>query len=177
MTIKLNVTAALQGTETISSSESPASGSGGNTRQFNEYNQNGVALDGDSTPSGDTTPVDLSFTLSGANKDFDLTAVPTAKDVNNNIDLTGKTMVALLVKAASGNNASGITLEGEQTGGNPYDLRGPTGSGKITIYPGMAVLYSFIDAATQLPAVAAGAKDVRFAGTIGDVLEAIGYFG
>jgi len=169
-TISLSVNASLVGSETLETSESPAAGGG--VLSFNGYNVSAVNLGGSTTPAVDVTPVDLSDTLAGATKDFDLTAAPPAKDIADTVDLTGKKLIALLMRVVSG-NAAGVALAGQ--GANAYDLFGP--SGQVTVYPGGVVVYSFLSAASQLPTVGAGAKDVRLTGTAADVVQAIAYFG
>lgn len=173
MSVQLTVTAALAGLETIGSTESPSSSSGGNQRQYNAYNESGVQLDASSTPSVDVTPVDLSFTLTAATKTFDLTAVPQAKDIDVNIDLTGYKLIGLLVRTNTANDTGGFTLKGN--GANAYNLFGT--SGVLTFWPGEVGLKSFLDAAAQTPAVAAGAKDLIVTGTAGDKADVIAYFG
>lgn len=174
MTVDLTINSALDVTETIPSASSPLAASGGSTRRYDGASVSGATLGASTTPAVDGSPADLSHTLSGGTtKDFDFTAVPTANDVAVNADQSGKKLVALLVRTPSGNNAAGVTLQGN--GANAYNLFGA--SGQITIYPGQSVLYSFVDAAALTPTVAAGAKDIRFTGTDGDSWDAIAIFG
>lgn len=169
-TVKLTVNAGLDGVATIAAADAPASGSAGNVRRFNNYNI-AQLLTGSTTPKVNQWPADLSHTLAGASQVFDLTAVPDARDINDNLDLTGDDVVALLVKAAIGNNAAGVTIDADPTNG--YDIFGSGGS--VIVFPGQLLVMSFIDADTILPAVAAGAKRIRFQGTAADVWEAILY--
>ncbi len=171
--ISLVVNSQLDGTVTLSAAESPLSGEGGNTRKFNAANSNTIALNGTSTPKVDVAPIDLSFTLVGITKTWDLTSVPDAREVSSLLDMTGNKLVAIKFKANKNNNTAGLEIA--QGAANPYFLFGTTGD-KVTLFPGMDVLYSYVDNGVQHPAVAAGAKDILFTGAIGDVVLAIAYF-
>ncbi len=136
----------------------------------NAYSKS-VTLDSASTPAADTHPVDLSDTLTGTTKDFDLTAAPKATDITSTVDLTGKKLIAYVLTAASANNVAGVTFAGN--GGNAYD-----GFGTIVIKPGETYVWAATEGfAAQRDAVAAGDKDVRITGTIGDVVNILAQFG
>lgn len=173
-TVKLNITADLDGYETLSASESPAADDGGVNRiGFGDYKKR-VQLTGSTTPDVSAV-VDLSHALSGGTtKDFDLTAAPLAREIGKTIDLTGLKLVAIQFNADDGNNASGMTLAPQ--GASGYNLFGS--SGLVVLLPGMSLLLAMTATlAANTPAVAAGAKDLRWTGTDGDAIECIAYFG
>lgn len=174
MTVDLTINSALDVVETISAANSPLAASGGSTRRYNGASVSGTTLGAATTPAVSGSPADLSHTLSGGTtKDFDLTAVPTANDVNVTADQSTKKLVGILVRTAAGNAAAGVVLAPGPTNG--YDLFGS--GGQVTIYPGQSVLYTFVDAAAATPAVGASAKAIRFTGTDGDDWDAIAVFG
>lgn len=171
-TVSVQVTTAINGSVTKDAADAPSSPAGGRRRLHSEYNltsQLGAAT----TPKATVEPVDLSFTLTGASKDWDLTAALLAADITETLDLTGKRMLALLLQFSSANNAAGATF-GPQ-GANGYDL---FGAGIVpTFYPGAHIALGHTGAALVTAAVGASDKDLRFAGTIGDIVKAILYFG
>lgn len=175
MSVRAIASAGLDVTETLAAASSPASSVDGvsNTRRYNAYNQLNKTLQSSTTPVADTV-VDMSFTLAGASTTIDLTAVPSAADVDVDVDLTGKKLVALLISADADNAAGGVTMESGAANG--YDFLGDAAYG-LTLYPGMTVNLFQLGAAAGLPAVAAGDKTIDFAGTAGDVIECLAVFG
>lgn len=166
--------AALSITETLSSAESPASSSAGNARKFDNYNAV-VSLSNTSTPKADGPVVDLSTTIAAGPTptDFDLTAAPQARDISEAVDCTAKKLVALKIRTAKTNNAAGMTI-GPQ-GGNGYDL---FGSGIVlTLFPGAELVFVYNAASTLHAAVAAGDKDIRISGAVGDHMDVLAQFG
>lgn len=157
--------------ETADQTTSPGSTDGGNSRTYDQYGQSSN-LHGEtgSFPEIGGQVADLSHTLSGVTtKDFDLTAVPWAGNVALNIDKTGKKLVGIEIRMAKGNNAGGVTF-GPQ-GANGYAL---FGAAKTPIFfPGAMIVMFLADPVQEsltvnTPAVAAGAKDLRFTGADGD---------
>jgi hypothetical protein len=120
------------------------------------------------------TVVDLSFTLSGATKTWDLTAAPDAKNTSATVNLTGKKLVALIVVAPTDNAAAGVTMVAGASNG--YDILGAS-TDRITIYPGQTFALFQLGAASSYDAVAAGDKTIDFAGTSGDDLDILAVFG
>lgn len=175
MTVKATLSCSMDVTETIAAASSPASPSdgSGNTRRFTEYNEVNKILDGSTTPAADTV-VDLSRTLAAASETQDLTAAAKASDIASTVDLTGKKLVGILINAASTNNASGLTIS--PAASNGYNLFG-SASGQVTLFPGMTLELFQNGIAASLQAVAAGAKDITFAGTVADKVEILAIFG
>lgn len=169
-TVTLNVRAALDGQATVASADSPASGTGGNTRRFNEYNVEQL-LKGTTTPKVNQWPADLQHTLSGTSTVFDLTAIRDARDVNDTLDLTNDRVVAMLLKMGSGNNAAGVTVDADPSNG--YNIFGA--SGQVILYPGQLGLFAFTDANSLLPVITASIKRIRFQGAISDTWNGILY--
>lgn len=175
MAYSLSVTAMahLDVRESTDSTTSPLSATGGNQKVYDQCSLD-AALNSSSIPPVGGQAIDLSFTLTGTTKDYDLTAAPWAGDVTKLVDKTGAKLVGIILRFAVGNNAAGVTF-GPQ-GANGYAL---FGAAKTPIfYPGdQVLLFSNDPAGSALtlarPAVAAGAKDLRFAGTIGDVWKAL----
>lgn len=166
--------------EIADSTTSPGSNDAGNRRVYDQYSQriNLHSLTG-SYPEVGNRVVDLSYTLGGTTQDVDLAAAKWAGNVATTIDLTGKKLVALLLNFAKTNNAAGIDFGGH--GANAYGLFGTTTKPKF--YPGMSFSLGNFDAAQNgtsfslaLPAVAAGAKDLRFVGTAADVITGLAIF-
>jgi hypothetical protein len=150
---------------------SPSSTESGLSRIYDQYNVD-VALSGAATsfPQVGNDVADLSHTLSGGTtKDFDLTAVPWAGDTSETFDATGKKVVGWILRFAIDNAATGVAF-GEQ-GGNGYEL---FGTAVPVFYPGTNISFVIADPlqatsfTVNTPAVAAGAKDLRFTGTDGD---------
>lgn len=165
------ITAAIDARETIAAADSPASGAGGNSRVFNEYNKNNVQYSGTTVPPIDNG-VDLSFTLVAADKDWDLTAVPSLKDINVNVDLSTKKLVAFLFSNPSTTN--NLTIAPHPTT-NGYNLFGDA-NGQITLLPGWYGLLGLEAIAANLPAVSATEKVIRITGTIGQAIKLAAYF-
>jgi hypothetical protein len=174
-TLRATINARLDVTESADSTSSPGSTEGGNTRTYNTYGT-GVQLSSNegSYPQIGGEVLDLSCTIgSGLARDFDLTSAPWAGNVLININKTGKKLVALELQCPITNNAAGITF-GPQ-GANGYALFGA--SKTIILYPGFfgTLGYADPDQAAEFtvgtPAVAAGAKDLRWAGANGDVVK------
>lgn len=152
-------------------------GDGGDALTYDQLKLN-VALHASSKPAIGGRVVDLSKTLSGTTADFDLTAAPVAADPSVTVDKTGAKLVLLIVQTNIANNSAGLTF-GPQ-GGNGYAL---WGASKTKIwYPGATDILVYADPlqATALtlytPAVAAGAKDLRWTGTSGDIVKALAIF-
>lgn len=175
-TLTVTASAKLDIRETADSTASPSSGDGGNERTYNQYSLDAFLNSASFAPVGGQA-IDLSSTLSGTTKDFDLTAAPWAGDVSKTVDKTGAKLVGIILQAAKGNNAAGVTF-GPQ-GGNGYAL---FGAAKTPIfYPGdQVVLFSADPLLTSLtlnrPVVGASAKDLRFAGTPGDTWKCLAVF-
>jgi hypothetical protein len=165
----------LDVTETVAAGYAPASPVDGvsNARRFGAYSQLNKILDGSTTPIADTV-VDLSFTLAGASTTKDLTAAPDAKDIADTVDLTGKKLVAILIVAASDNNAAGVTVVPGAVNG--YDILGAAAD-RLTIYPGQTVCLFQLGATSSWDAVGAADKTIDFTGTLGDELDILAVFG
>jgi hypothetical protein len=175
MTIRAVATASIDVTETTTSTDSPASPVDGvsNVRRFNAYNQVNQVLDVNTTPKADTV-VDLSHTFSGTSKTWDLTAAPTAKNITDTVDLTGKKLVGLIAYADPDNNASGVLIKSGATNG--YDLFGNAAYG-VVLYPGMSLDLFQLGAAAGEPAVGASDKTIDLTGTAADVVQILAVFG
>jgi len=175
MSVRALATASLDVTETTDSADSPASPVDGvsNVRRFNAYNQLNKVLDANTTPKADTV-VDLSHTFVTTSKTWDLTAAPTAKNINGTVNLTGKKLVALLAYAFPANNASGVLIKSGAANG--YDLFGNAAYG-VTLYPGMAIDLFQLGAAAGEPAVGATDKTIDLTGTAADVVRILAVFG
>lgn len=163
--------------ETADAADTPASGDGGNTRTYSQYsrelNLSGVT---GSYPEIGNRVADLSKAIGGGGTvDIDLTAAPWAGNISTAVDFTGKKLVAILLKAPR-TNTGGITVAPQ--GGNGYNLFGS--SGQITVSPGQQYLMSFGDPSGSVtvttPAVAAGAKDIRYTGTATETLQVLAIF-
>lgn len=76
------------------------------------------------------------------------------------LDLTGLNVVGWGFAGAAANTAG---IEVAPGASNPYHIFG-TADDQVTVYPGQ-VLYGYSTVADDLPAVAAGAKEIDFAGT------------
>jgi len=169
--------AILNVSEIVAAATSPASGDEGNRRTYDQYSIEAF-LHSASFPPIAGQVADLSWTLAGASKDFDLVAAPWAGNPALTFDATGKKIVALLLNFANGNNAAGVAVSG--IGANAYGLFGTTTAPKF--YPGFkAVLFlgdpaNTVAPTNNLPTVAAAAKDIRFAGTAADVWKALAIF-
>lgn len=176
MPYTLNATcrAGLTIREQADTTTSPNSSAGGNQRTYDGGDLD-VTLHATSFPPIGGEAVDLSWELSGGTtKDFDLTAAPCARDLSETVDKSTFKLVGIELQFDKANHASGVTF-GPQ-GGNGYALFGASVVPRF--YPGAQVLLFYADptqaAALTLntPAVAAGAKDLRFTGTDGDSWKA-----
>ncbi len=160
--------AIFQARERADSTTSPGSATQGNGRTYDQYGIEAF-LNASSFPPIAGQVADLSHTLAGTTKDFDLTAIPWAGDVTKTFDATGKKIVAIILNFHRSNNAAGI-LFGTQ-GANGYGLFGTI---VPRFYPGFKQILFLGDPANttsptnNLPAVAAGAKDLRFTGAVAD---------
>jgi len=178
MPYSLNATvhAQLDVRELADAATSPSSGAGGNQRVYDQYSLN-LTLKSDSFPPVAGQAIDLSHTLTGTTKDFDLTAAPWAGDVSKTVDKSTKKLVAIILRFAKGNNAAGVAF-GPQ-GANGYAL---FGAGIVPVfYPGTELVLFLADPdqaslTLNTPAVAAGAKDLRFTGAVGDNWKCLGIF-
>jgi len=159
--------------EQADATTSPASSAGGNQRSYDQYSLD-LNLNSASFPPLGGQVVDLSFTLTGTTKDFDLTAAPWAGAVTSTIDKSTKKLVALILRFAKTNNAAGVAF-GPQ-GANGYAL---WGAGQVPVfYPGTQLVLGLVDPdqvalTLNTPAVAAGAKDLRFTGAVGDTWKCL----
>jgi hypothetical protein len=179
-TLRAKLKAILQATETADGTASPASTEAGSQRFYDQYGVE-LSLSGDSLLSFPTIAgqvIDLSGTLSGTTKDFDLTAAPWAGDVSRTVDKSTKKLAAIIIKTAIGNNAAGLTF-GPQ-GGNGYALWGA--SKTLILYPGSNFIHFYADPAQassltlRTPVIGSGAKDLRWTGTSGDVWKCLALF-
>ncbi len=162
-------------TETADDSISPASQDGGNSRIYDTYGLD-VRLTADTTPATHGAIPDLSHAIpGGGTTTFDLTACPAARDTNvEEIDLTGKKLLAWSIKAPIG-NADPVTVEPGAS--NAYHLFGSS-TAKIVLYPGQVVCSGFVEASgLALPAVSGTAKTVKVSGTEADEINIIMVFG
>lgn len=160
-------------TESFSSSDAPASANGGSTRQYSAYNKLEQLLNASTTPLVDTV-VDLSRTLAAASETQDLTAAPEAQNVNDTVDLTGKKLIALIIVASASNNAAGLTIDPGATNG--YNFLGDAAYG-LKLWPGSVHEFWQLGAAAGVDAVGSSAKNLDFAGTVGDVVSILALFG
>ena len=169
-TLRATIKAALDVRESADSTTSPGSAEGGNQRVYDQYGLD-LSLSGDtgSYPEIGGQVSDLSHTLTGTTKDFDLTAAPWAGDVSKTVDHTGKKLVAIEIQFHKSNNAAGVAF-GPQ-GGNGYAL---FGAGLVPkFFPGAQVIVALADPVqasltVNTPAVGGSSKDLRFTGAIGD---------
>lgn len=150
---------------------------GGNALTYDQLRL-AVSLGGSTYPPIAGRVVDLSKTLSGSTADFDLTAAPLAADPSVTVDKSTFKLVGLFVQTNVNNNSAGLTF-GPQ-GANGYAL---WGASKTKIwYPGATdfLVYAHPTQAAALtlytPAVAAGAKDLRWTGTSGDIVKCLAIF-
>lgn len=176
--LRATIRAALDVREIVDSDTSPASGAAGNQRVYDQYGLD-LALSGDtgSYPEIGGQAIDLSYTLAGTTKDFDLTAVPWCGDPSILIDKTGKKLVAIEIRFDKGNDAAGVAF-GPQ-GGNGYALFGAGLAPKF--YPGTTIVIALADPdqeslTVNTPTVGGSAKDLRFTGEIGDSWQAKAIF-
>lgn len=122
--------------------------------------------------SGSTTPpvnnvVQLNLAGTGAAQTINLTAAP--KSAGRTADLSGKKLVALILKAPAA-NVSAVTIA--PGAANPYP---PFGAGKsILLDPGEVLQKTFLkDKATAKPAVAGAVKNIDITIAVGDTLAAL----
>jgi hypothetical protein len=162
--------------EEIDSDSAPLSEAGGNQRSYTQPKLV-LSLNADSEPPIAGEVVDLSWTLSGSTKDFDLTAAPTARDPSETVDKSTKKLVGIILQFDPGNAAGGVTF-GPQ-GGNGYALFGA--SKTAIFYPGTTIAMVLTDPDQETftlntPAVGGSSKDLRFAGTAADTWKAKLFF-
>jgi hypothetical protein len=175
--VTLFINAVLDGVLVKDAANSPGSTGQGLRRTFGAYSKSGTTLGASTFPALTKPPVDLSFELVDTEHDFDLTAAPAAEDVDLEIDLTGTRLVAILIYAPA-DNVDDVTL-GPHPTLNGYEA---FGTEPETIRPDECLLRVFLDTADDefepgTPDVAADAKVLRLAGTAGDSIECIAYFG
>jgi hypothetical protein len=171
-TLQAHFQARLDVTEIVDATTSPASGgAGGNRRTYDQYGTDVNLHDGaQSFPEISGQAADLSHTLAAVDKDFDLTAAPWAGDITKTFSALGKKLVAIELRFHKNNNAAGVQVGGH--GANAYGLF--SGTVKPVFYPGAALVLGIVDptqaaaVTNNWPTVAAGAKDLRFTGTISD---------
>lgn len=162
-----NATIALQmlANEVFDTTEVPAGASeAARTMKINQMSLS-LSLNSSSTPAVDKPPIyrKLSTTTT-----LDLTAVQAASipsTATRSVDMTGKKVVGVALKAGASNAAAVNVAPG---GTNPYPL---FGSGNdIDIGPGETLIKAF-SAATNLPAVSSTVKDVTITISGSDTLE------
>lgn len=159
-------------TEVLASADSPARKSGQLQQVFANYNQK-VTYNATSTPNVDKPAVDLSVTIASSPETIDLTAVPSARDVNDNVDLSGSKLVAVLLYARAA-NAADLTVGFGAS--NPYPIFGA--SKELILAPGELIEIGFQSGSeTSKPAVSGTVKNIDVAGTVADVLYGIAIFG
>lgn len=169
--LEVSLALRLDVTEILEAADAPAAGSELNRLVFDQYSTD-VTLDADSTPEVGGAAVDLSVDLASSSETLDLTAAPTARDINLTTDKTGQKLVAIVLVAAAENNAIGVTIGPGDTNG--YNLWG--NSSAIVLYPGERLVRSFTAAATAHQAVASGDRTIKFAGTAGDIVQCLAVF-
>jgi hypothetical protein len=167
-TLQVQVSSRINVRETVDDDTSPLSVEGGNQRTYSEPGLD-VTLSADTEPAVAGEVVDLSWTLAGSSKDFDLTAAPCARDSSETVDKSTAKLVAIQIQMSKDNNAGGVTF-GPQ-GGNGYALFGA--SKTVILYPGANLNLVYADpdgedVTLATPTVGGSAKDLRFAGTAAD---------
>lgn len=154
--VRLQFSAASRGRETVQQSESPGQEA---TQTYNYTALDVVDL---------AVDAEEAVNLGGAvGNTIDLTNVPTARQKAVTVDLTGKRLLCLIVKANAANTAI-ITIKAAAA--NPYPI------GTIELAPGESAIIGGL-ATTIRPAVAPTVKAIEFTGTGVESLEAVGYFG
>jgi len=175
MTISVEVAlqAAMSARVNLSSTEAPAAGSNGSSVTLDGHNAN-TNLKSDSTPAITTEPADLSKTLASATETLDLTSIPAARDTVQvpDLDMSGKKLAGIIVKAATGNNTGGVTIKPSSSNG--YNLFGA--SKEIVVFPGGSMVLFTSGAAVNREAVGAAAKSIDLVGTVGDQVSIMALF-
>lgn len=169
----------MSASEELTTAEQPnATSAAERTLKCNALNYN-ASLSANSTPKVDISPI-YRRCATGATALFtiDLTAAPGLKSpdsVTRSIDLTGKKLKHLMIKAGSANNAAGYLIAPGSA--NPYPLFGTAKS--ILLLPGEEIaLACGAGVESQKAAVAAGVKNIDLTpGGTGDILEIAMAFG
>lgn len=163
----------IRASESADAATSPASASEA-ARTYDQYNLNNV-LRSTSTPATGGRVVDLSKTTAAADTDIDLTAAPTADDLAVTADLTGKKLLAFILRARD-TNVGNVTIKPHPTT-NGYNLFGA--GGLVVLGPGRHLAGGMASGSPlDTPAVAAGAKVIRISvGTVGDKVDILAVFG
>lgn len=177
-TISADVSAELDVKVTFDAQAAPAISSQSVPIVLSGYSHRGK-LNASSNPPISGEPVDISTEIdSGGTADIDLTAVPKAYAISEDADLTGKKLVAIILHADPGNNASGVTI-GPHPTDDPYPLWGAAEQSE-TLYPGahlVKYLHHTAALANAHTAVGSGAKNIQIAGAAGDIIRGMLVFG
>lgn len=175
-TLSATLQAMLSVVETADSTVSPASALQGSQRKYSAYDKS-LILNATSFPPVGGQVADFSTTLVAADKDWDLLLCPWAGDITKTFSATTKKPVAMIFHAAKANNAAGLVIKPQ--GVNAYHLFG-SATNQILLYPGhRGVLFLDGDGSAfvnNYTAIGAGAKDFRYSGTIGDIIEMLMIF-
>jgi hypothetical protein len=163
------ITLKLDGSELLSTSEAPGGTSSQRTLRTGGYGLDKVALTSVSTPKIDQPLVAMLLTLtSGSPTTIDLTAVQGLAipiGSTRTIDLTGAKVTAYLFETDQANTGV-VTIEDGAS--NPYQL---WAGQKLSLGKGRVEAGAFKGIASQLAAVAAGAKTIKVSTTVtGDKL-------
>jgi hypothetical protein len=125
-------------------------------------------LTGDTVPSLEGEPVDLSTVLVAGAGSIDLTAAKIAYRIGSTTNLTGKRLIAMLL-AAPADNAGTITVATGATDGYPL--------GTIPLEPGEVVNIGQPNKVSTRAAVAANDKILDVSGTGTDEVLILAVFG
>ena len=125
-------------------------------------------LTGDTIPSLEGEPVDLSTTLVAGAGTIDLTAAPIAYRIGTTTNLTGKRLIAMLLSAPAA-NAGTITVATGASDGYPL--------GTIPLEPGEVISLGQPNKVSTRAAVAAGDKILDVSGTGTDSVKILAVFG
>lgn len=170
-TTTLSVQLAMTAREVLSAADAPLS-SAENDRdlQINGLNQ-ALSLTSASDPAIEQPPVVQTVTLGGSPTTIDLTAAPL--QAGRTEDMTGEKLIGFALRARD-DNAGNMTIK--PSASNGYNLFGG-GTGLVILGPGQQINSIFVGVNSNLPAVAAGAKNIEISGTSGDVLDVLLFFG
>lgn len=168
MTMRMEFKAFLTTYVTVDGGSAPLVSTQFNTVQIDQLNTS-VTLQGGGTPDLEGEPVDLSHTLVSADDELDLTAAPIAYRTGSTVDLTGKRLIALQLRAPT-TNSDTITLKTAAADGYPL------GAG-IDLEPGEVLVIAQAAQVSTRATVAATRRYLTIAGTTGDELEILAGFG
>jgi hypothetical protein len=158
--------------EILSAAEAPATSEElARTLTYSAFNGR-QKLSSTSTPALDSPPAARAITLAGSTVTLDLTAMNLARSASETYDFTGKKLIAAIFKANSANVAAITIAPGAS---NAYAVFGTAKD--IIIGPGRLEAFAFLSLGSDLPAVAAGAKNIDISGTSGDKLDVLLLFG